>query len=135
MKEKLAAALLQLLEYKDGQFRPIIDRAWAKGKKPEEIIARFECDHYPISVMAGGDNHPTNMRWLTVEEHKEFTHGPQRIDRNKVRRRERAAKPKTPAQEKREELTEANKEYRKIVYQQRKSKRKAWLNSLKKGGK
>jgi hypothetical protein len=140
LKEKLAACLLQLLEHRDGRWQTKIDRAWAKDKTPEEIIARFECDHYPMSVFMGGTNHPTNLQWLTKEEHKEKTLGPDRILHNKLRKRKRAAK--APDKDdpflvagKRTfslpELTERQKELKKIVYEQRKLKRKAWLRTLK----
>jgi hypothetical protein len=149
MHEKLAACLLQLLEFRDGQFRPIIDRAWAKDKTPKEIIARFEVDHYPLSVMAGGTNHPTNLQWLTVEDHAAKTHGPDRVFHNKLRRKQKRDKNadcedrKTPRQIQQEwarevkqglekqELTEANKEYKKAVYAKRKAARKKWLAGIK----
>lgn len=86
MSEKLAACLLQLLEFKDGKFLPIIDRMWAKGKTPAEIIACFECDHYPISVFMGGGNHPTNLQWLTNDEHLKKTNSLDRETHNKLRR-------------------------------------------------
>ena len=131
------------------QFRPIIDRKWAKDKTAKEIIARFECDHYPMSVFMGGTNHPTNLQWLTVEDHAAKTHGPDRVFHNKLRRKNKRDKDevgedrKTPKQvqqewtreiskrAEKEELTESAKQYRKAVYAKRKAERKKWLAGMK----
>lgn len=132
MKEKLAAALLQLIEFRNGKWEPTIDRGWAKGKTPEEIIARFECDHYPISVFLGGTNHPTNLTWRTKEEHREKTDGHDAKVHAKIRRN------KKKQEKERQPMSEGERrrsEYAKVVYEERKRKRKAWLASLNRGKK
>jgi len=137
MTEKLAAALLQQLRFVDGQFRPIIDYKRAKTMTPEQIISEFECDHYPMSVFMGGTNHPSNLQWLTKEEHKHKTNSLDRETHNKVRRN--AKKKAKAAVKKAEELdvavetnatewSDAAKErqraYRKAVYDKRKAARR-----------
>jgi len=84
--EKLATALLQLLHFIDGKWQPIIDRESAKKLTAKEICGLLELDHYPISVFMGGSNHPTNMQWLTPEEHLKKTQSLDRETHNKVRR-------------------------------------------------
>jgi len=64
LREKLAAALLQL--------NPAL-REWAKTRTTNDIIAMFECDHYPVPVAEGGTNHPTNLEMILVHEHREKT--------------------------------------------------------------
>ena len=73
-KEKLAAALLQIKRVDEkGAFVPLIDRDWAKGATPEQIIAAFELDHHPVPVAFGGTNHPTNLQHTLKAEHREKT--------------------------------------------------------------
>lgn len=73
MTEKLAAAYLSLIEFKDGKWQPVIDRIAAKKMTAWEICSLFEIDHYPISVYMGGDNHPTNLTPMLKADHREKT--------------------------------------------------------------
>ena len=181
MTEKLAAALLQLMEVgPDGKLRRIVDEKWAKNKSAKEIISLFECDHWPMSVFMGGGNNPQNLTWRTVEDHREKTKRDAKFHA-KVRRkaREEAEKEKNPVEGDqrwnereqcrqeyhdeygwitldydkdavyngplrteratpkqiqnilKEELTEANKAYRKAIYAKRKAERKKWLAGIK----
>jgi hypothetical protein len=102
-----------------------------------------------MSVFMGGTNHPTNLQWLTVEDHAAKTHGPDRVFHNKLRRKNKRDKDevgedrKTPKQvqqewtreiskrAEKEELTESAKQYRKAVYAKRKAERKKWLAGMK----
>lgn len=72
-RQRLAAALLQLVRYRAGKWEAIIDYEEAKNLTADEIISRFELDHYPVSVKLGGSNHPTNLTWREKEEHREKT--------------------------------------------------------------
>jgi hypothetical protein len=146
MTEKLAAALLQLMEVgPDGKLRRIVDEKWAKDKSAKEIIGLFECDHWPMSVFMGGGNNPQNLTWRTIEDHREKTKRDAKFHA-KVRRKaklEERPTPKRVAQDwtaavtsgsgqcGKEVLTEANKAYRKAVYAKRKAERKKWLASIK----
>lgn len=89
-RQKLAAALLQLNRYRGGKWVPIIDYEEAKGMSADEIIARFELDHYPVSVKLGGSNHPTNLTWREREEHREKTNKIDAKIHKKARRFERS---------------------------------------------
>ena len=74
MREKLAAALLEIKTFSaDGKLVPVIDRIAAKSMTAEQIITQFECDHWPIRVVDGGSNHPTNLKWLGKKDHRQKT--------------------------------------------------------------
>lgn len=74
LSEKLAAALLELkVADANGNLVPVVDYEEAKDMTPQQIIAHFECDHWPIPVHAGGGNHPTNLKWREKGEHRQKT--------------------------------------------------------------
>lgn len=128
MMEKLAAAYLSLMEFREGQWRAVLDRIECKSLSAKEICGLFEIDHYPISVFMGGDNHPTNLVPMLKEDHREKTDKIDAKTHAKIRRAEKKAKaPKLRVDESdwKEEATEANKAYRKLIYAERKRKRKA----------
>ena len=125
---------MAMLEFKDGQFRPVLDRIACKKLSAKEICTFFEQDHYPISRFLGKDlpqdviNHPTNLVPMLKEDHREKTDKIDAKTHAKIRRAEKKAKaPKLRVDESdwKEEATEANKAYRKLIYAERKRKRKA----------
>lgn len=87
MAEKLAAALLQLEWHRqlarNATFASLPTmREDDKRQTTAQILARFECDHYPVKVVdeealgASGIphiNHPTNLMWRPKAEHREKT--------------------------------------------------------------
>jgi hypothetical protein len=156
MHEKLAAAYLSLVHFHEGRWQSVVDRMAAKDMTAQEICSLFEVDHYPISVFMGGTNHPTNLMPLLKADHRQKTYKKDALDHARVRRAEKAKVARLKAKHAKEveevmgdvcsELdmapaavkvrrTEANKAYAKLIYQQRKVKRKAWLATLNKGKK
>lgn len=75
LREMLAATLLALRKFdpETGKFDPVIDWQTALLLSPEQIIARFEFDHYPIPVTWGGTNHPSNLVPRLKAEHRTKT--------------------------------------------------------------
>ena len=140
MTEKLASALLALVEFRNGEWRPTLDRIACKNLTAKEIIAEWEFDHYPISVSMGGNNHPTNLVPMLKEEHREKTANFDAKVHAKIRRAEKRQLKEKRIQvtkssgnvfedlelpDAKEQMTEANKAYRKLIYAERKRKRKA----------
>ena len=64
LTEQLAAALLALGH---------IPFEHAREMTAKQIIGLYQFDHWPIRVEAGGTNHPSNMRPLLIEAHREKT--------------------------------------------------------------
>ena len=81
LKVKLACALLEV-----DRLRTMVDRHRgnpsaarliqyddAKTLTPEQIIARWHFDHYPIPHAEGGTDHPSNLTPRPAAEHREKT--------------------------------------------------------------
>lgn len=86
--ERYAAVILHM---KRGDGRPLIDHEEAKGMTAQEIIARFEAmthDEHRVPHAIGGTNHPTNLDFLTPEEHAPKT----KIDVTAIAKTKRIAK-------------------------------------------
>ena len=110
----------------------------------DDVIQRFECDHWPISVRLGGSNHPSNLTWRTVEEHREKTNKHDAKVHAKIRRAEKkkareytakvdAAQARKVAEQ--EARTMTTEQYAELVYEKRKAKRKSKMPGAPKGTK
>jgi hypothetical protein len=78
LTEKLAASLLQF----EANLAVVMNRepaiTWEASKRmsPRQIIAHFECDHYPIAAWVTDGipcNKPWNLTWRLKAEHREKT--------------------------------------------------------------
>jgi hypothetical protein len=70
LKVQLAAALLEKL---DGHNRPLIPYEDSKQMTADQIISLFQLDHYPVRHADGGSDHPSNLTWRWIGEHREKT--------------------------------------------------------------
>lgn len=71
---KLASALLTMKRVdENGQLVPIISYEESKGMTPEQIISRFEFQHYPIPHSQGGPDHHSNLMPMEKVEHRRVT--------------------------------------------------------------
>ena len=77
LKIKLAAALLQMKRCErtlaGERWTLIIPHEEAKTMTADEIIARFQFDHYPIYHTDGGPDEPWNLTPTPTPEHREKT--------------------------------------------------------------
>lgn len=92
MEEKLAAALLTMMRIDPatGSLKPIITFEESKKMTAKQIIARFSPNHFPKRHEAGGSNHPSNIEWLTREEHAARTAKYDQPQIGKIRRVKKA---------------------------------------------
>lgn len=74
LKDKLAAALLQIVRYdaEECTFVPVIPYAEAKSLTADQIIARFHFDH-GIAHAHDGPAAPWNLTPMPVEDHRRKT--------------------------------------------------------------
>lgn len=74
LKTRLAAALLQMKRMdENGQIVRVIPHQEAKTLTADQIISRFQFDHYPIPHAEGGPDEPWNIDPSPTPEHREKT--------------------------------------------------------------
>ena len=74
LKTKLAAALLTMLRPNErGDLVRIISHEEAKRLTADQILARFDWDHYPIRKADGGPDEPWNLEPRPTAEHDKKT--------------------------------------------------------------
>lgn len=74
LKTKLAAALLTMLRPNErGELVRIISHEEAKRLTADQILARFDWDHYPVRKADGGPDEPWNLEPRPVAEHEKKT--------------------------------------------------------------
>lgn len=74
LKTKLAAALLTMMRPDDsGKLVRIISHEEAKRLTADEIIARYQFDHWPIRYADGGPSEPWNLEPRPIAEHRQKT--------------------------------------------------------------
>jgi hypothetical protein len=86
--ERYAAVILHL---KRGDGRPFIEHEAAKHMTAAEIVETFESlthDEHRVPVAIGGTNHPTNLDFMTPQEHAPKT----KIDVREIAKTKRIAK-------------------------------------------
>ncbi|PYF04980.1 hypothetical protein BJ122_102206 [Rhodopseudomonas faecalis] len=90
LKIKLAAALLQMKRPDDaGRLVPVIPHDEAKRLTADQIVSRFEFNHYPIPHAAGGPDEPWNLDPMPKADHRERT---AKIDIPAIAKTKRVAK-------------------------------------------
>lgn len=74
LKVKLAATLLQMKRMDaNGQLVRVISHEEAKSLTADQIISRFQFDHFPIPHAEGGPDAPWNIDPSPTPEHREKT--------------------------------------------------------------
>lgn len=74
LKTKLAAALLTMLRPNEsGKLVRVISHEEAKRMTADQILARFDWDHYPIRKADGGPDEPWNLEPRPTAEHSKKT--------------------------------------------------------------
>lgn len=75
LKVKLAAALLTIMrpDEFDNVLVPVIPHTEAKTLTADQIISRFEFDHFPISKWLDGPDEPWNLVPRPKKEHRQKT--------------------------------------------------------------